>query len=223
MASNASEWISLGEAAKLLGVHPTTLRTWADQGDFPSRRTPGRHRRFHRPGLLEWASQQNLAEKAAHTPAILPVVAPASHTPHAQVLVEYALGHTRYGMEGGGLQQQAWYGQMSAEGISKSRQMGRKILEALVHHLEDKYPEGEEVLAARQIGREYAQMLRGEGLSLAQAVQGYTYFDDFLVESVVQMMAPNMSSAPSEWSDLLRQINAFTNEILLALIQDYVT
>jgi excisionase family DNA binding protein len=221
MAGNTSDWISLGEAAKLLGVHPTTLRTWADQGDFPSRRTPGRHRRFHRPSLLEWASQQNLAEKAASTP---PQMAnPSQHTPHAQVLVEYALGHTRYGVEGGHLQQQAWYGQMSAEGIKTSRQMGRKILEALVHHLEDKYPEGEELAAARRIGREYAQMLRGEGLSLAQAVQGYTYFDDFLVESVVQMMAPNMSSAPSEWSDLLRQINAFTNEILLALIQDYAT
>jgi excisionase family DNA binding protein len=42
----SQEWLTLSEAAQALGVHPTTLRRWADHGDIPVRVTPGGHRRF---------------------------------------------------------------------------------------------------------------------------------------------------------------------------------
>jgi excisionase family DNA binding protein len=35
------EWLSLKEAAAMLGVHPATLRAWADAGRIPSQRTAG--------------------------------------------------------------------------------------------------------------------------------------------------------------------------------------
>lgn len=38
--------LSTTSAARLLGVHPDTLREWADEGKVPSWRTPGGHRRF---------------------------------------------------------------------------------------------------------------------------------------------------------------------------------
>ena len=47
-----SEWVSLRQAAQMLGVHPATVRAWADKGELPSRRTPGGHRRFRRADLL---------------------------------------------------------------------------------------------------------------------------------------------------------------------------
>jgi len=207
--SDQSEWVSLGEAAKLLGVHPTTVRNWADQGDLPFRRTPGRHRRFNRQVLRDWAAKNNVDDKSSQ----------GSH--NAEQLVKYALGHTRYNISESGIQQEAWYAQMSDESIKKFRLFGRNILEALLLHLEDKYEEGEELAAAQKIGMEYAQLLKQEGMTLPQAVQGYVQFDDFLIESVIQMIAPNMSSAPSEWSDLLRQIKAFTNELLVAITRYY--
>jgi excisionase family DNA binding protein len=207
-----SEWISLGEAAKLLGVHPTTVRNWADQGDLPFRRTPGRHRRFNRGVLQEWASQHQLEEKLSANPA----------TQQAQMLVEYALGHTRYSVGEDDLQRKGWYEKLSPQGIQQSRQLGRRLLESLLLHLQDKYPEGEELAVAQALGAEYAKVLRQEGLTLVQAIQGYMYFDDFLIESVIQMMAPSMSSTASEWSDLLRQINAFTNEVLISMAQHYL-
>jgi len=207
-----NEWISLGEAAKLLGVHPTTVRNWADQGDIPFRRTPGRHRRFHRPTLEAWAAQQR-----QHQPAREARSAPGN----AQAIVEFALGHTRFSVNEESLRQHDWYERLSAEGRDKMRRIGRRILEALLHHLEDAVPEGEEFASAQQVGIEYADILKVEGLTLVQAVRGFVYFDDFLVESVVQMMAPSMSSAPSEWSDLLQQINAFTNEVLATMISHY--
>jgi excisionase family DNA binding protein len=45
-------WLTLGEAARLLGVDETTLRSWADAGKVRVFRTPGGHRRFHEADLL---------------------------------------------------------------------------------------------------------------------------------------------------------------------------
>ncbi len=42
------ERLPLGEASRLLGVDPDTLRRWADDGRVPAFRTPGGHRRFER-------------------------------------------------------------------------------------------------------------------------------------------------------------------------------
>ena len=43
------EWLSLSDAAKLLGVHPSTVRLWSDKGVLPTHRTSGGHRRYRRP------------------------------------------------------------------------------------------------------------------------------------------------------------------------------
>ena len=45
------ERIALGEASRLLGVDPDTLRRWADEGRVPAFTTPGGHRRFERRAL----------------------------------------------------------------------------------------------------------------------------------------------------------------------------
>lgn len=56
------EWIPVGEATRLLGVSPATLRRWADAGRLTVFTTPGGHRRFERSAVL----------------ALLPRVAPRS-------------------------------------------------------------------------------------------------------------------------------------------------
>ncbi len=40
------EWLSLSDAARLLGVHPSTVRLWSDKGVLPTHRTSGGHRRY---------------------------------------------------------------------------------------------------------------------------------------------------------------------------------
>ena len=42
----APEWVSIHEAAMLMGVSPATLRRWSDAGDIRTFTTPGGHRRF---------------------------------------------------------------------------------------------------------------------------------------------------------------------------------
>jgi excisionase family DNA binding protein len=46
-----SEWLTLGQAARFLGVAQSTIRKWSDQGRVPAFYTPGGHRRYRRADL----------------------------------------------------------------------------------------------------------------------------------------------------------------------------
>ena len=46
-----TEWLTLGQAAKYLGVAQSTIRKWSDQGRVPAFYTPGGHRRYRRRDL----------------------------------------------------------------------------------------------------------------------------------------------------------------------------
>src|SRR5579885_628559 len=48
---NDPEWLTLGQAARFLGVAQSTIRKWSDQGRVPAFYTPGGHRRYRRGDL----------------------------------------------------------------------------------------------------------------------------------------------------------------------------
>ena len=50
-ASHEPEWLTLGEAARYLGVAQSTIRKWSDSGRVRVFKTPGRHRRYRRDDL----------------------------------------------------------------------------------------------------------------------------------------------------------------------------
>ncbi|NMB73560.1 MAG: helix-turn-helix domain-containing protein [Myxococcales bacterium] len=50
--------LSTVKAAELLGVKPSTIKRWSDQGLLRSLRTPGGHRRFDRQDVLLFAARQ---------------------------------------------------------------------------------------------------------------------------------------------------------------------
>jgi len=45
------DWLTLGQAAKFLGVAQSTIRKWSDQRRVPAFYTPGGHRRYRRRDL----------------------------------------------------------------------------------------------------------------------------------------------------------------------------
>ena len=50
-AGSEPDWLTLGQAAKYLGVAQSTIRKWSDQGRVPTFYTPGGHRRYRRRDL----------------------------------------------------------------------------------------------------------------------------------------------------------------------------
>ncbi len=199
-----SEWISLREAAEILGVHPATVRNWADRGDLPSRRTPGKHRRFRKADLLRYAETQGELQPL-----------------EVQLIIQNALGSTRMQVGGGTLTRMAWYETMNEKSRASLRQEGQNTLESIRRYLASGAPD--ELLGlAITAGKNYAALLSSEGLSLADAVRGFFYFSDFVVNSILTWseIAPPRNT-PAEWGNLLRQVNTFINTILLSIIEYY--
>ena len=56
--ANEPDWLTLGQAAKFLGVAQSTIRKWSDNGRVPAFYTPGGHRRYRRGDL------ESLGERA---------------------------------------------------------------------------------------------------------------------------------------------------------------
>ena len=50
-AAGETDWLTLGQAAKYLGVAQSTIRKWSDLGRVPAFYTPGGHRRYRRTDL----------------------------------------------------------------------------------------------------------------------------------------------------------------------------
>src|SRR4051812_10747905 len=62
--SGEPEWLTLGQAAKFLGVAQSTIRKWSDQGRVPAFYTPGGHRRYRRRDLEMFVDRSGPAGKA---------------------------------------------------------------------------------------------------------------------------------------------------------------
>jgi excisionase family DNA binding protein len=65
-----SEWLTLGQAARVLGVAQSTIRKWSDQGRVPAFYTPGGHRRYRRADLETFVERSGPAGKPKEGPLI---------------------------------------------------------------------------------------------------------------------------------------------------------
>jgi excisionase family DNA binding protein len=59
------DWLTLGQAAKFLGVAQSTIRKWSDQGRVPAFYTPGGHRRYRRRDLEQFLERSGPAGREA--------------------------------------------------------------------------------------------------------------------------------------------------------------
>ena len=58
---NEPDWLTLGQAARYLGVAQSTIRKWSDDGRVAAFYTPGGHRRYRRADLDEFLERSGPA------------------------------------------------------------------------------------------------------------------------------------------------------------------
>lgn len=197
------EWVSLRRAADILGVHPATVRNWADKGELPTRRTPGGHRRFNKDDLVRYAQSQEDVQPM-----------------EVQVIIQNALGSARMQMGEESMGELLWYSAMSDKARNEMRTLGRQVLEAIRAYLGNGAPD-EQLSEAIRIGKAYAQALSEDGLTLPQAMRGFFYFSDFVVNSILTWSELSQPRSSSEWATLLRQVNTFIHTMLLSITEYY--
>jgi excisionase family DNA binding protein len=67
------DWLTLGQAAKYLGVAQSTIRKWSDQGRVPAFYTPGGHRRYRRGDLDKFLESSGPGAREHTGPTVLVV------------------------------------------------------------------------------------------------------------------------------------------------------
>ena len=70
-ARSEGEWLTLGQAARFLGVAQSTIRKWSDQGRVPAFYTPGGHRRFRRGDLESFLARSGPGRQQAGPTVLL--------------------------------------------------------------------------------------------------------------------------------------------------------
>jgi len=66
-----SEWLTLGQAARFLGVAQSTIRKWSDHGRVPAFYTPGGHRRYRRSDLETFLERSGPGGQTKGGPLVL--------------------------------------------------------------------------------------------------------------------------------------------------------
>ena len=66
-----SDWLTLGQAAKYLGVAQSTIRKWSDLKRVPTFYTPGGHRRYRRSDLDAFLEHSGPTGRAESGPLVL--------------------------------------------------------------------------------------------------------------------------------------------------------
>ena len=204
-ARTGDEWLSLREAADMLGIHPATVRLWADRNELPSRRTNGGHRRFRRADI-----EARLRQEAERKP-----------NPAAQLLVQSVLGRVRFAFTDGTLNTLPWHQHFNEAARDAYRSLGRRVLELLLRAITDSTIREELQREAIQLGTEYGSITYNAHVPVADAVRAFLYFRSLVDESVLQLAEVQgvRDHQDIPWAESLRQIQLLTNEILPALIE----
>jgi excisionase family DNA binding protein len=196
------DWLSLHEAAELLGVHPSTVRIWSDKGLLPVYRTRGGHRRYKRSEVLMWSNTSRSRQ------AIDP-----------DTMVRTAIRNIRIQITEGRLSEESWYQKLDEGARMQYRQSAHSLFQGLINFL------GTDVdgaaSEAHSIGYEYASRARRSGLNNVDAARAFLFFRDVLLQSVIQVYQEANVPSGQAWGEILHRVNAFTDLILLHLLETY--
>ncbi len=196
------KWLTLEQASERLGVHPTTVRRWADEGALDAFLTPGGHRRF-RLVDLERFEQEHHRSRCPIAPQ--------------QGLVDHAIAHTRQDIPG-----QQWvapYGEAERE---TQRYLGRRLMGLTLQYLARTDDSLELLAEARAIGSQHASNALHRGQSLADLLQAISFFRTTLVE-VALLEHPQSTLTQREASvRMLRRIERLLGEVQAGVVELYL-
>ncbi len=202
-----SRWLTLSAASKLLGVHPATLRQWADAGKIPSYRTPGGHRRFRAEDIRVFLMQASHSD----TPPELSA---------EESLFTTALVETRRDLQRSPPTEQLWYSQFDESGMENQRMLGRALFEKAIRYLTLPQQRQTLIIEGRGLGEAYANASLKYQISLLDTVRAFQFFRQKLLRSLIGADS-GAQLTERESLQLREDFDAFFDEVLFGLIDAY--
>lgn len=209
MASEDSlndNWLTLSEAAKLLDVHPTTLRRWANNGDIPVLVTPGGHRRFSSSVLARFARERSALRNVNGFTGLWATKALANA--RNDVITR---------------RKDSWLVHFDDETRNRNRLLGQQLMGLTLQYLSSESSEANSAAIleeARRIGRQYAIYAKEQGLPLRVTLEASMFFRDSLIETALEL-PETANIRPEANVRLLRRINILLNAVHLAVADVY--
>jgi len=194
-----TEWLTLSDVAKLLGVHEGTVRRWADAGRLPFFRTPGGHRRFLTRDVTHFISQRHKAGEQS-----------LEHIETQVLSVVRGDISARIG-------EQSWYHYYDSDRSVRRRDTGRRLVGLLMHYTSHNSNSDLYLQEAKELMRGYGLEAKSLNMNLYDTAQAYLFFRRSLNEAVVASAQGDDIHSPR----LLERMNRFWDELLLALIEGY--
>jgi excisionase family DNA binding protein len=197
-----SKWLTLSQASKILGIHPSTLRDWVDEGVISSFHTPGGHRRFAESDIQAFIATSKIGK------------------PHCSIPV--ATKHTLAQMQAKlkTIDAKPLLATFNTEERIRHRELGRQLTALLVQHLTPNTHNDADSQRIREIGVQYSRECRAEQLPLAEAMRLFLFFSRAVTEAAVE--SPKLTGLPRhEILRVLKQFHEVLDAIHIAIIESY--
>jgi excisionase family DNA binding protein len=197
----ADEWLSLSDAAKVLGVHPSTVRLWSDKGILPTHKTQGGHRRYRSTEISLWV------ETSRRSSEIEP-----------ENMMNEVIRNVRVQISEGRLEAEPWYQKLDEDARVQYRATSRSLFHGLMNYVASNGADASS--EAYAIGYEYASRAHRYSLNYVDAAKAFLFFRNTLIESVIKVYGE--ANVPSgQTAAIFRKMHVFTDEILISLLQTY--
>jgi len=200
--------LELTQAAHLLGVHPSTLRRWADSGKIAHVRTLSGRRRFS-PPILEHASRE--MQQASF--------GKGDNRFDANV-ESHTLALTRQRSNELSTRPGNWYDRLNEEQRLLFRYSGQRLLGLLIQFI-SRYDAGETFLEeGKKIARDYGRICFRAKMSVSQTAEAFLFFRRSILESVHATAGLSGPNDQDGYRVLLRTTDFF-DALLVATIESY--
>ncbi len=200
--------LELAEAARLLGIHPSTLRRWADTGKITHEKTVNGRRRFRRQVLEQTRGEM-------HQPAYAKKTGPVDSSVESRSL---AVARQRSGellARPGN-----WYDRFSEEQRLLFRYSGQRLLGLLVQFI-SRNNSGETFLEeGKKIAGDYGRICHRAKMTVTQTAEAFLFFRRSILESIHSTAGLSGPNDQDGYRVLLRTTDFF-DALLVATIESY--
>jgi len=195
--------VGLSEAASLAGMSISTIRRWADDGQIPSYRTPGGHRRFR-------VADVRRALSAAPT-TVADATEEFGSMAGSRIRRQLAAPRTR---------ELDWLAGVDDRTRDRLRLLGRHLLSTIEEYLASGRPRAAVLTEARQFGLLYGRELSSAHFTIRQSIEAFTFFRRS-IEEAQRRYAAQQALRPAEIEDRRDHLDALNDRLLLGIAEAY--
>ncbi len=197
-------WLTLSAAAEVVGVHPSTLREWADHGMVGFLRTPGGHRRFLERELRAFIAQRSEGRA-------LVVISEST-----RAIADRTLQQIHRSVPASA----PWHSAYDPVAIEGQREQGRRLLGLAMRYVAGQAGRDGVLAEAEEIGRKYGHDAAIRQISLPDTVRAFYFFRDSLVRSARPVAADAVNDEEDN-ERISRDLRAFLDVVFFAMLASF--